>query len=307
VKLALYIVLLLAVVGAIYWLNAVEQYTPEVRERDPVPADVQQVVEAANVFTLDFYGELCERLAMQSPDGPSDPIGNLMCSPFSAYACLHMTYAGARGQTAVEMAEALHISLDKPALHRAMGYLLQDLSISRFWSDCRLQISNRLWGQDGFDYLPEFLDMLDRHYRSDLVRVDFANAPQQAREQINGWIAEQTNRRIVGAVPVDAIGRLMRLVLTNTIYFLGKWDLPFEPGRTRRCKFYPTTQESILVPMMSQTADFKYHNPLGIQILEMTYEGTWLAMDILLPRHRDGLVDLERQVTHSPVQSGLIQ
>ncbi len=296
-KLALYIVLLLAVAGVIYWLNAVEQMTPEVRERDQVPANVQRIVNAANTLTLDLYGELCDQLATQSSDSSRDPIGNLMCSPFSAYACLHMTYAGAGGQTVAEIAAALNISLEESALHVAMGYLLQDLSISLFWSDCRLQISNRLWGQDGFDYLPEFLDTLDRHYRSELTRVDFEGAPQQAREQINEWIAEQTNRRIVDGLPADAVTELTRLVLTNTMYFLGKWESPFKLGRTKERKFYPVTQDSILVPMMSQIADYNYHESAGIQILEMPYEGTWLAMDILLPRNRDGLLELEQRAT----------
>src|SRR4051812_22890821 len=49
-------------------------------------------------------------------------------SPESISTALAMTYAGARGDTAAEMAKALHFTLPQEQLHPAMGALLNDLN-----------------------------------------------------------------------------------------------------------------------------------------------------------------------------------
>jgi len=79
-------------------------------------ADRTAVVEGNNAFAIDLYNQL----RTQS--------GNLFFSPDSISTAMAMTYAGARGGTAAEMAKTLHFTLPPQRLHPAMGGLLGDLN-----------------------------------------------------------------------------------------------------------------------------------------------------------------------------------
>ena len=80
--------------------------------RDMTPnvalADQQKVVASNNAFAFDVYKTL--------GTGNSD---NEFFSPYSISSALAMTYAGANGSTATEMAKALHFDLPQTALHPA--------------------------------------------------------------------------------------------------------------------------------------------------------------------------------------------
>jgi serine protease inhibitor len=58
------------------------------------------VASGSNAFALDMYGIIRKK------------DGNLFFSPFSISTALAMTYAGARGQTAKQMKNILHIELE---------------------------------------------------------------------------------------------------------------------------------------------------------------------------------------------------
>jgi len=54
--------------------------------------------------------------------------GNLFYSPYSISLALAMTYAGARGETEEQMADALHFLLDQSKLHPAFNWLDAELA-----------------------------------------------------------------------------------------------------------------------------------------------------------------------------------
>ena len=62
--------------------------------------------------------------------------------------------------------------------------------------DITLRIANRLWGQRGYHFLPQFLDTTERYYGARLAEVDFREATEEARLQINQWVEEQTAQKI---------------------------------------------------------------------------------------------------------------
>src|SRR4051812_12733137 len=82
----------------------------------PLSADAKAVAEGNNVFALDLYGQLAKEN------------GNLFFSPYSISTALGMTYAGAKGKTAEEMAATLHFGLPQERLHAGMGELVQRLN-----------------------------------------------------------------------------------------------------------------------------------------------------------------------------------
>ena len=170
---------------------------------------------------------------------------NLFFSPHSISTALALLFAGARGDTARELAHALHFGLEASRLHAAFNAL--DLALASRadavpldgGEPFRLSVVNQLWGQRGHEFLASYLDLLAQHYAAGLRLLDFAADPEQARDTINNSVSEQTEERIVELVPEGAVDRTTVLVLTNAIYFLASWADPFDPdpqlqaGRTR--------------------------------------------------------------------------
>lgn len=241
------------------------------------PADVAQLVDGNTAFALELYQLLSEQE------------GNLFYSPYSISLALAMTYAGARGETAAQMAEALHLDLPQERLHPAFEALAQVLSSRGEVAEeeegegFRLNVANALWGQEDYEFLAAFLALVDRHYDGGLRAVDFVGAPEQARETINAWVEDETEGRIPDLIPSGLIDTLTRLVLTNAIYFNAAWAEPFEADMTEDGPFYLPDGSQVSVPMMRQTTSLPYYAGEGYQAVEMFYDGYELSMVILLP------------------------
>jgi serpin B len=249
-------------------------------------ADKAEAVKGSNAFAFDLYGRLRGRE------------GNLFFSPASLSTALSMTYAGARGETADEMARVLHFTLGQDRLHPALGALLHDLTgAGTKRSAITLSVANALWAQKGYPFLPEFVKLGKDNYGAGLQEVDFRGAAEQARRTINAWVEKQTEDRIKDLLPGGVVNRDTRLVLTNAIYFKGDWDAQFKKDRTREAPFRVTAGEKVTVPLMSQTGTFPYLDGDGFQALELPYAGKGLALVVFLPKKVDGLADFEKALT----------
>ena len=256
-------------------------------------AERSPVVVANNQFGL----ELFKQLAAADQE-------NLLVSPLSISTALAMTYAGARGQTEAEMAEVLHFDLPQDQLHAEMGALLSALNEPAEGSE--LHVANRLWGQHGYAYQPQFLQTTRQHYGAELAELDFASDPAAARLTINDWVEEQTRDRIQDLIPAGGVDELTRLVLTNAIYYHSDWSSQFEPTETQTGLFHVDAEEPMDVPMMNQRQSFRFAETPTAQILEMPYghfeedswgsalaNGDYVSMVVLLPQARNGLPELE--------------
>jgi serpin B len=215
--------------------------------------------------------------------------GNLFYSPYSISLALAMTYAGARGLTAEQMAAVLNFLLDQDSLHPAFNWLDALLAgrgegaAGKDGEGFRLNIVNAIWGRKGATFLPAFLDVLAENYGAGLRILDFINAAEQSRLAINDWVSDQTEGRIMDLIPRGAIDEFTRLVLTNAIYFNAAWAYPFNKGATADGPFYLLDGGQVTVPMMRQTESFGYTLGEGYQAVELLYDGGELSMVILLP------------------------
>ncbi|WP_437917069.1 serpin family protein [Sorangium sp. So ce302] len=240
-------------------------------------ADHEALADGNTAFALDLYARL-----------GSGPGRNVFYSPYSVSSALAMTYAGARTETAAEMASALHFTLPQERLHPAFNAL--DLALEsrgevadgQDGEGFRLNIANALWGQAGHPFLPSFLDVLAENYGAGINLVDFARS-NEAREMINGWVAERTWGRIKDLVPEGAVSASTQLVLTNTIYFNAAWKFPFKEGATDIADFTLVDGSPISVSMMTGTAEVRYGEGDGYAAVEMPYDGDELSMVLVLP------------------------
>lgn len=249
------------------------------RVTSPVVAepDLAELVVGNSAFAFDLY---------QVVRGNQ---GNLLYSPYSISIALAMTYSGARGETKRQMADTLSFTLPDDRLHPAFNAL--DLELASRGEDRRgggssrfqLNIANAIWGQEGYAFLPEFLDVLAENYGAGLRLLDFVSAPEESRLAINDWVSDQTEGKIPDLMPQDVIDELTRLVLTNAIYFNAGWAFPFEPQDTEGGTFYLLDGGEVTVPMMKQSHEFAYAEGEGYQAISLPYGASGVSMVILVP------------------------
>jgi serpin B len=218
--------------------------------------------------------------------------GNLFYSPYSISLALAMTYAGARSETAEQMADTLKFLLQQERLHPAFNWLDAELATrgqgaqGKDGEGFRLNIVNAIWGQKDYQFLTGFLDVLAENYGAGLRILDFINEAEKYRVAINDWVSDQTEGRIEDLIPPGAISEWTRLVLTNAIYFNAAWAYPFDEDMTSDAPFYLLDSGQITVPMMKQAESFGYTEGERYQAVELPYDGGELSMVILLPEAR---------------------
>jgi len=242
-------------------------------------------VSAGNTtFALDLYQQL------RSQEG------NLFFSPYSISTALAMTYAGARGETEAQMAQALHFELSQDTLHPAFAALQGQLDAVQAGGDVQLNVANALWPHVDYPFLDAYLDLVKVYYGVSLTTLDYGD-PEPARQQINAWAEEQTCGKIKDLIPTGILNRLTRLVLTNAIYFKGNWASQFDEAWTDTAPFTVQPGQQVAVPLMMQKLTCGYGEFPQLQVLELPYVGEALSMLVLLPRQVDGLASLEAQLT----------
>lgn len=256
----------------------------------------EMIVNGNNAFALDLYAQL------------KNNEGNLFYSPYSISTALAMTYAGARDQTAEQMAQTLHFpeckGSDSPGwmrtteqFHRAFGRVIDRLNQQGKKNDYQLSVANALWGQKGYPFLDSFIELNNQYYDARIKQVDFVKETEKTQKKINQWVEDKTNEKIKNLIPQGALNALTRLVLTNAIYFKGNWAEQFDKDMTKNADFFVSSDKTVTAPLMYQKEDFKYGQSDTLQLLELTYKGEDLSMLILLPKEKDGLADMEKELT----------
>ena len=272
-------------------------------------ADLAELVRGNNAFAFDLYRAL------------GDGEGNLFYSPFSISQALAMTSAGARGETLRQMEATLQYRLPQSELHPAFNALDRILAsrgqepggtpndAGEAGQYFRLNIANAIWGQHGYQFLPDFLDVLAENYGAGMMAVDFVGALDESRVRINDWVAEETAGKVEDLLPPGTIERSTRLVLTNAIYFNASWLWPFNQRDTQLRPFHLSGSGTVRVPMMTETTKefYGYARGDGYQVVDVPYSWGGMSMTILLPDEDTTLgalegslgPDLFRQIIHS--------
>lgn len=243
--------------------------------------DVRAQAAAMNQFGLDLYKVVGKEA------------GDVFVSPPSVGAAFAMTWAGAKGQTAEQLARALHQTLPPERAHQALGAALGAGQMS---SAPVFAVANRLWGA-GEDFLPAYLALTREAYSAELGRVDFRADPEGARKTINDWVARQTRDRIQDLLPAGTIDPLTRLVLTNAVYFKGSWKSKFDEAATHDGPFTLASGAEVQTKLMRQELTAPYHEGDGFALVELPYEGERFAMVLLVPSRPDGVPALEGKLT----------
>lgn len=164
-----------------------------------------------------------------------DDEDNVFFSGYSISSAIALAYLGAKGETARQIAEVMGYKSDAPELVKILNEL--GLSLNTDDGKVKTMVGNSLWVQDDLNLSDGFLKIASGV--SELVRrVDYINAPETARKQINEWVGDKTRDMIRDLIPDKVINKLTRLIIANAIYFNGKWYKSFDPEFTEDAPFY---------------------------------------------------------------------
>ncbi|XP_074683077.1 ovalbumin-like [Strix aluco] len=235
---------------------------------------------------------------------------NIFYSPLSIISALSMVYLGARENTRAQIDKVVHFdkitgfgeSIESQcgtsvSVHTSLKDML--IQISKPSDNYSFSFASRLYAEETYPILPEYLQCVQELYKGGLESISFQTAADQARELINSWVESQTNGMIKDILQPSSVDPQTEMVLVNAIYFKGMWEKAFKDEDTQEVPFRMTEQESKPVQMMYQIGSFKVAVIASekMKILELPYVSGELSMLIMLPDDVSGLEQLEKAIT----------
>jgi len=251
-----------------------------------IPAPDPAVTSRVSSATDDFGFRLLNALA-------KDPTQNTIISPLGVATAFAMAYNGAAGDTKTEMAKTLALgSLGDEDINRANHYLMHTLAEAD--PAVQTEIANALWVQKDFPINPDFRTVCESFYDASAASLDFVGDPTGAAAAINSWVDKNTHHRI--PVLVAAIRPDTRLMLTDAVYFKGRWSSPFKKAQTRPRPFHLLSGDSRQTAMMDQSGTYAYFENQSFQAVGLPYGNQRYAMYVFIPRKAAGLPDFIRSL-----------
>jgi serpin B len=253
--------------------TAESQRTPTEQAR----LDVGPLVRDSNRTGVELFSKL------------SANTGNVACSPSALTETLALVSSGARDQTRTELKRVLP-PLGETRLQAATVLLIRDLEVGGPTSPGRMVRSGTgLWPPANTRFSADFLALAQRYYPEGLNSV-----------QPGGTIRAAAPAELAAEMPVIEAGRneaTPPALLVSDAGFKGVWAFPFARGETRDEPFTLGNGTKVQASLMRQTGTFGYSETPELQILEMPYQDRDLRFVVVLPRKKDGLADLEKNLT----------
>ncbi|WP_135609696.1 serpin family protein [Methanococcoides sp. AM1] len=229
---------------------------------------------ANNAFAFDLYSELQE-----------GKDGNMLISPYSIFTAMAICYEGAEGTTQQQMAEVLYYPLDRSVMRLSAKEYID--TVNRNSDDYELKTANAIWLREDQQLVADYENNIEEYYNGNVDKLDFEGEPEESAKTINEWVEEQTNNKIKDIIDGQSFDGYTKLVVTNAIYFNGRWQEDFVEFRTNKEPFHLTEGEEIQVDMMYDQRKASYGETPEAKILELPYKGNDLSMYVVLPNENN--------------------
>ena len=225
---------------------------------------------------------------------------NVFISPLSIFLALAMTENGAARETKVAMRKVLGFPTDagEEAVNESAVALVKSLQSQ---GEAELAIANALWVDVSSTIAPDFVRLCQEIYDATARTLDL-NQPSSA-VAINDWVSEKTRGKISSIVTPATIADAIA-VLTNAVYFKGKFCIPFEKTQTLPKPFYLADGHEKVVPMMRNYGlTDSYRSGKRFEAAVLRYKDSGIALYLLLPARG---TNPEQILTEESVQGMLL-
>ena len=233
------------------------------------------LVSSNTAFALSLFDQLTAQ----------QPTANIFFSPYSISTCLGMLYAGARGDTASQMAEALDFNTNQADVGPEFGALQAYLNSQQGTNGVDLSVANGLWAQANFPFLLSFLANVSTNYDASVQSVNFVTNAPQICDQINGWVAAKTEDMIPKLLSQGSLNADTRLVLVDAIYFKGGWTSIFNTNNTfHRTVLWRCRSDWVCAHDGANLKVCGIMRTVSLQAVELPYTNSSVTMVVLLPK-----------------------
>lgn len=214
---------------------------------------------------------------------------NAVCSPLSAQVVLTMAGLGAAGDTRAQMEAVLGGTMDElAAASNTLSSVLAAVGDQERAADeddapepAVASLVNGVWTQEGITVQEAYLEHLAEHFGSGVYEVDYTDdgAREDARERINGWVADATNDLIEELISADLLSADTRMVLVNALHLKAAWHQPLSsaPG-----PFTLADRSEVETEMLTGTAQGWYEDDVCRATSLGTYGGD-LSLALVQP------------------------
>jgi hypothetical protein len=233
-------------------------------------ADAAEAARSVNAFGFDLHA------ALMAEEG-----ANVVTSPLSVATLLAMVAAGAGGETAQQMSKVLHLDNVRDDRFAALLRAVTDSD------DVVVSVANSLWANIGTPFEQDYLSFVRDGFGATAEEAPLGD--QATADEIDAWVAERTEGLIediaadLGLPDPNAV-----LVLLNAVYFLGEWNVQFDPELTSSQPFTLSDGSQVDVPTMYRpsTPDeaVQVAQREGYELLRLPYgDDERFVMDVYLP------------------------
>lgn len=220
------------------------------------PHETDSLVQSSNTFAFEL-----QKPMMAGRE-------NVIFSPFSIYYALSMACSGAEGKTRETFEQALHWPSERGRVAKQLQTLCNNLYVSQ--ENLIFSQNNALFMNPNLELCQPFKSLLQNSYAAEINVVDFLS-PLTTAAMINDWVATATWGKIDHLINPSDLGPDLRLMLINTLYFRGKWQVPFDENLTQKKPFFIDNQRQTTVEMMSQAGVFQYLENDNEQVIVLPF------------------------------------
>ncbi|XP_075304826.1 protein Z-dependent protease inhibitor [Odontesthes bonariensis] len=222
---------------------------------------------------------------------------NIFFSPLSISTSFAALLIASGGVTHEEILAGLSLeqleTADQPELIPRLFQLLHE-NIARNGS-LKVEQSMALFLRQQFEVEKAFEDKIKTFFHADIRTVDFADT-EGSISLINEYIKQKTKDKVTEMI--SSLDGTTRLLLINTIFFQGAWQIPFDSNFTKNSPFHIDNYNIVQVPMMFKEDKFYTMEdiPLGARVLKLPYKDG-VSMLILLPNKGMDYTVIDEEIT----------
>lgn len=185
---------------------------------------------ASNHFGLNLY----RQLSLNNAEAKE----NIFFSPYSIATAMSMLHQASDGTTQNQLEKVLGFRLahlDKQLASDRFQNVTEALFTTGNSSNV-LKTANGAVISETFAVKDPYKQMIQNEFRGEIMNADFVNKGTEVVQQVNTWVANQTEGRIAQPF-TEPFDPNTQMVLLNTIFFKGLWKHPFKKDQSFQAPF----------------------------------------------------------------------
>uniref|UniRef100_A0A8C4VY93 Serpin family E member 3 n=1 Tax=Gopherus evgoodei TaxID=1825980 RepID=A0A8C4VY93_9SAUR len=237
-----------------------------------------ELKELKTEFDINLYQRLAE------PENRT----NLIVAPASVSISLGLLQFGARGNTFMQLENALGYNIHDPKMQDFLHTGYEEVTNSS--QGPVVQLACALFVQAGVHLSPDFIEHTALWANSSLQKINFSE-PNSTAAQINEWVTSNTEGKITNRDDYVGPGWRWMMALVSTMYFKSMWQKKLSFTDTQSLPFTTADGITLKVPTMCHTAEVNYgqfHTTSleWFSVAELPYLGETVSMFVVLPSDR---------------------